>query len=54
MRKDFDTQACWWCIRCTYVYGPPHVGIGHNLGIDQTDDELAVFIGDYDDPSQVQ
>ena len=30
----------------------PHVGIGHNLGIDQTDEEMAVF--KVDDPDDVQ
>ena len=44
--EGFDTKA-------HQVQGIWHVGIGHNLEIDQTDDELAV-IGDYDDPSQVQ
>ena len=35
------------------VKGIWHIGIGHNLEIDQTDEELEI-LGEFDDPSQVK
>ena len=40
-------------LKAHIVDGKWHVGIGHNLEIEQTDEELAI-LGDYEDPSEVE